>query len=174
MNCGRCGRELESDSAFCRHCGATHQESGTQRRLFRLPSQGRIAGVCAGIADYFQADVTLIRLAWVVVSIVPGFLVGGVIAYIAAWLIMPESAVPATGRGRHARLTRSPVDRKLGGVCGGIAEYIGLDSTIVRLAWIILTIVPGAIVLGVVVYLVAWFIMPEGPAAPLVATPHTA
>src|SRR5438445_6431949 len=99
-----------------------------QKRLFRNSAAGRIAGVCAGIADYLETDVTLVRLAWVVLSIVPGGLIGGVIAYLAAWLIMPASDAPATADTR-TRLVRSTADRKLGGVCGGLAEYLRVDST---------------------------------------------
>ena len=58
------------------------------------------------------------------------------------------------------RLYRSIFDRRLAGVCGGLAEYFHVDSTAVRVLWAILTIIPGAILLGVVAYLVAWFIMP--------------
>jgi phage shock protein PspC (stress-responsive transcriptional regulator) len=132
------------------------------KRLHRTSSSGRIAGVCAGIAEYLDADVTLIRLGWVVLSIVPGCLIGGLIAYIAAWLIMPDSSVPAdgeTGTARHP-LTRSAVDRRIAGVCGGLAEYLGVDATVVRVLWAVLTIIPGAIIAGVVAYVVAWFIMP--------------
>jgi hypothetical protein len=43
-----------------------------QKRLTRLPASGRIAAVCSGLSDYFEVDVTLVRLAWVVLSIVPG------------------------------------------------------------------------------------------------------
>jgi phage shock protein C len=143
------------------------------KRLNRRSSSGRIAGVCAGIAEYLDADVTLIRLGWVVLSIVPGCLIGGLIAYIAAWLIMPDSSLPAdgdTGSVRHV-LTRSTVDRKIAGVCGGLAEYSGVDSTVVRVLWAVLTIIPGAIVFGGVAYVVAWFIMPmdRPPQATVVA-----
>jgi phage shock protein C len=133
------------------------------KRLHRVSAQGRIAGVCAGIADYLDADVTLIRLVWIVLSIVPGGIVGGLVAYIAAWAIMPDAAALESGVARR-RLTRSTDDRKLAGVCGGLAEYFEIDSTAVRLLWVILTIVPGAILLGLVAYAVAWFIMPAGPA----------
>jgi len=130
------------------------------KRLYRIPSAGRLAGVCAGIADYLNADVTLIRLIWVVLSIVPGCLVGGILAYILAWAIMPESVAPAaTPSGHH--LVRSTTDRKIAGVCGGLADYLSIDSTAVRLLWVVLTIIPGAIVLGLVAYVVAWFIMPQ-------------
>ena len=138
------------------------------KRLYRNSSSGRIAGVCAGIAEYLDADVTLVRLAWVVLSIVPGGFVGGIVAYIAAWAIMPDSTVQIDDGVVRRRLTRSTVDRKIAGVCGGLADYFTIDSTLVRLVWVILTIVPGAIVLGLVAYLVAWFIMPANRA------PHVA
>lgn len=145
------------------------------KRLYRNSSSGRVAGVCAGIAEYLDADVTLIRLVWVVLSIVPGGFVGGIIAYIAAWAIMPDANLPADVENSPQRLTRSTVDRKIAGVCGGLAEYLKVDSTLVRLVWAVLTIMPGAIVLGVVAYLVAWFIMPESPAPQEVAaTPSVA
>lgn len=59
------------------------------------------------------------------------------------------------------RLQRSATDSKLAGVCGGLAEYFGMDSTIVRLLWVLVTFFTG-LVPGMVVYVVAWLIMPEG------------
>jgi phage shock protein C len=143
------------------------------RKLFRRSARGRIAGVCAGIAEYLDADVTVVRLLWIILSIVPGGLVGGLIAYVAAWAVMPDTSAPEVSETGARRLTRSVNDRKLAGVCGGIAEYLAVDSTAVRVAWIVLTVVPGAVVLGLVAYVVGWFIMPtSAPAmttAPLVA-----
>jgi len=144
------------------------------KRLYRNSSAGRIAGVCAGIAEYFDADVTLVRLAWVVLSIVPGSFVGGLVAYIAAWAIMTDSSSPASADAVTRRLTRSTTDRKIAGVCGGLAEYFNVDATLVRVIWAILTIIPGCIVLGIVAYLVAWFIMPDSPATHAAATPSVA
>ena len=139
----------------------------TPKRLYRIPSAGRIAGVCAGLADYLETDVTLVRLAWIVLSIFPGGVIGGVLAYIVVALIMPVS--PATSdAGTARRLKRSVTDRKLGGVCGGLAEHFELDSTIVRVVWAILTFFPGCIILGIVAYLIAWFIIPSEPSTPTV------
>jgi phage shock protein C len=146
----------------------------TPKRLYRNSAAGRIAGVCAGIAEYFDADVTLIRLVWVVLTIVPGCFVGGIVAYIAAWAIMDDSSIPADPAAGTRHLTRSTTDRKVAGVCGGLAEYFRVDSTVVRVLWAILTIIPGAIVLGIVAYLVAWFIMPEPPTTQAVVTPSVA
>ena len=171
MNCERCGNDIGTDSTSCRHCGGGRHENHPSSRLYRLPVQGRIGGVCAGFADYFETDVTFIRFLWVVFSIVPGAFIGCAIVYVAASLVTPVSNAPVqTDTG--ARLTRSPLDRKIAGVCGGIAEYLGVDPTLVRLGWVVLTVVPGAIVLGIVAYVVAWFIMPERHVAPMVTSPH--
>lgn len=176
MNCMRCGKDLDVDSTFCRHCGAAvHAGAGMSQRLIRHSAHGRIAGVCAGIAEYLDVDVTLVRLAWVILSIVPGGIIGGVIAYLAAWVIMPDAPdahTTAVVSSKPKRLTRSVVNRKIAGVCGGLAEYLGVDVTAVRVIWAVLAIIPGAIVLGVLAYLVAWFIMPEG-VAPTAATAAT-
>jgi phage shock protein C len=130
------------------------------RRLTRSRTNGKVAGVCAGIANYFDVDVVLVRTAWVVFSIVPGAVIGGVLAYLGAWLVIPETDEPAavpSGR----RLTRSATDRKIAGVCGGIAEYFGVDATPIRLLWLILSVLCGAVIGGVVAYLVAWIVMPR-------------
>jgi phage shock protein PspC (stress-responsive transcriptional regulator) len=136
------------------------------KRLTRLPASGRIAGICAGLADYFEVDVTLVRLAWVVLSIFPGGIIGGVIAYAIAWAIVPTATAfdqPPSTR----RLRRSATNVRVAGVCAGIAEYFDVDATIVRLAWAVLTVVPGAIVLGVLAYVVAWLVVPQATAPPL-------
>ncbi|PXV60763.1 phage shock protein C (PspC) family protein [Dyella jiangningensis] len=57
------------------------------------------------------------------------------------------------------RLHRSLTDRKIAGVCGGVAEYLGWDPTLVRLLWVILTLLGGS---GVLIYIVLWIVMPEG------------
>src|SRR5204863_9722036 len=95
------------------------------KRLYRNSSAGRIAGVCAGIAEYLDADVTLVRLVWVILSIVPGGFVGGIVAYLAALFIVPVSNAAAAPR---ACVTRSTVDRKIAGACGGLAAYLNVDS----------------------------------------------
>lgn len=60
------------------------------------------------------------------------------------------------------KLYRSRTDKKIFGVCGGIADYFGTDATIVRLAWVIITILTG-IVPGVIAYTVVALVMPLEP-----------
>ena len=129
-----------------------------------------VAGVCAGIANYLNADATLVRLAFVVLSIFPGAILGGVIAYVVAWILIPEAPIGARAATIGRRLVRSSNNRKIAGVCGGLAEYFSLDPTLVRLAAVILSIYPGAIICGIIAYLIAWAIIPPGPEIPL----HTA
>ena len=58
------------------------------------------------------------------------------------------------------KLYKSTVDRKLCGVCGGIAEYFGLDPTLIRLAWVVFSLMGGSGVLG---YLICALIIPDAP-----------
>jgi phage shock protein PspC (stress-responsive transcriptional regulator) len=132
----------------------------TIRRLTRSRSNGVIAGVCAGLADYLGVDVVLIRLLWVVLSIFPGAVIGGVIVYLVAWLIIPEGSISAEVP-NASRLTRSATDKKIAGICGGLAEYFGVDATAIRLLWVVLSIFCGAVIGGVIAYLVAWLIIPR-------------
>ena len=171
MTCSRCAREIEPDSSYCRFCGARAGVPPLPRRLTRRPDEGRIAGVCAGLADYLNTDVTLVRLAWVILSIFPGAVIGGVVAYVVAWLLMPASSGARIHPPLEHRLLRSGVDRKIGGVCGGLAAYFGVDSTAVRVAAVILAIYPGAVVCGIIAYVIAWLVIPAEPGAALHPSP---
>lgn len=58
-----------------------------KKRLYKSTQDKKLCGVCAGIADYFEFDPTLIRLAWVVFTLLGG---SGIIGYIIAAIVMPE------------------------------------------------------------------------------------
>ena len=160
MTCPQCHKDVEGDSSFCRFCGATIS-TAAPRPLRRLPSEGKIAGVCAGVAAYLDADVTLVRLAWVALSVVPGLLIGGLLAYVVAWVFIPEAAAGERSRYTGKRLVRSSGNRMIGGVCGGLADYLGVDRTIVRVLYVVLSIYPGAMIGGVIAYLIAWWVIPQ-------------
>lgn len=58
------------------------------------------------------------------------------------------------------RLYRSRIDKKIAGVCGGIAEYFNIDSVLIRLAFVLFALADG---IGIVLYIIAWIIIPENP-----------
>lgn len=58
------------------------------------------------------------------------------------------------------KLYKSSADKKIAGVCGGIAEYFNIDSTLVRLGWVVFCALGGS---GLLAYIIAALIMPDRP-----------
>ncbi len=56
------------------------------------------------------------------------------------------------------RLVRNVQDKKIAGVCAGLADYLDMDQTLVRAIWILFTLLGGS---GILAYLILWLIMPE-------------
>ncbi len=104
MYCSNCGTQIGDRDNFCRtcgrevaHAGEARQFSGAgynaPRRVYRLVHDKKIAGVCSGLAKYFDVDVTLVRLVVATGIVLSGGL--GLVAYIVAWIIMPvDRGVP--------------------------------------------------------------------------------
>jgi phage shock protein PspC (stress-responsive transcriptional regulator) len=61
----------------------------------------------------------------------------------------------------YNRLSRPRDDRKIAGVCAGIARYLGVDAVIVRILMVVLAIWPPGV--GVILYIVCWMVMPNDP-----------
>lgn len=66
-------------------------------------------------------------------------------------------AVPTNSK----RLYRSRTEKKIAGVCGGLAAYMGIDPVIPRLVWVVLALGAG---LGIVAYIICWIVIPQEPA----------
>lgn len=62
-----------------------------ERRLYRSRTEKMIAGVCGGVAEYFNVDPTIVRLLWVLVTLLGG---AGVLLYIVLWIVMPLQGPP--------------------------------------------------------------------------------
>jgi phage shock protein C len=59
----------------------------TTRKLYRSKTNRQIAGVCGGLAEFFNVDTTLIRVLFVVLAVLGG---SGLVLYVAMWIIVPE------------------------------------------------------------------------------------
>ncbi|MBI2161956.1 MAG: PspC domain-containing protein [Candidatus Rokubacteria bacterium] len=59
-------------------------------------------------------------------------------------------------------LQRSRTNRKIAGVCGGIADWLGWDPTVVRILYVLVSVLSAAFP-GILVYLLLWFVMPKAP-----------
>ena len=102
MFCTKCGVQIEESARFCSQCGAPTGRGvlppvagAAYNRLIRPRDDRKVAGVCAGIARYMGADVTLIRILAVILALWPPGV--GLIAYFVCWIVMPNEplALPA-------------------------------------------------------------------------------
>lgn len=130
-----------------------------KKKLYTSPDK-KICGVCAGIADYFNVDPVLVRAIFASIAcltaIIPAFIVYFIVA-----LVMPKPPENyyQIYNNTSKRITKSN-DKKIFGVCGGIADYFGIDSTVVRLIFALVFLLFGY---GLAVYIVCAVIFPQAP-----------
>jgi phage shock protein C len=87
MYCNYCGKSIQDDANVCAYCGTRVGGVASRKRLVR-PREGRkVAGVCLGMAEYFDLDVTIVRLAWLITAVLTGV---GFLAYAIAWIVIPD------------------------------------------------------------------------------------
>lgn len=220
-------------------------ENGTKevKKLYRSMQNRMIAGVCGGVAEYFNLDPVIVRILWILLILLGGT---GIFFYILSWILIPvnphqtslppprnsrqiwgiilitlgiillltniglfplfdwfewwdifswgtmvsiiiivigvllvinyfntkdvvtepkaehevmQEAAQPTQRPAAKVLRRSIQDKKLAGVCGGLAEYLEIDSTIIRLIFILITL--GSFGLGLFLYIILALVMPQ-------------
>jgi len=94
--CPYCAEEIRAAAVKCRYCGSALDGSKTPPlQWYRLRQGKRIAGVCAGLADYYNLPVAALRLAAVVLALLgAGW---GVVLYVVLWIVMPYRDSPGHG-----------------------------------------------------------------------------
>jgi len=85
--CVRCGAQLAPTSLFCTSCGT--RVAGAPRRLHRSLTQSWVAGVCGGIAEYFDVDPMVVRVGYLAVTVLSGVLPGTLLYFVLA-LVIPR------------------------------------------------------------------------------------
>ena len=86
MYCNQCGKANPDDARLCAYCGASVTAAPAERRLVRRRGERRIAGVAAGVANYFGWNVTAVRFVWLLLLLFAG--TGGLL-YLILWIVMP-------------------------------------------------------------------------------------
>src|ERR1700683_2173551 len=103
MYCNACGKAISEDVRFCSYCGNIVGIPPTPRKLMRSRADRKIAGLCAGLAQHFDLDVTVVRILAIFLTLASG-VCPGVVTYLIAWMI-----VPSEPELRSALATQQPV-----------------------------------------------------------------
>ena len=96
MTCYNCNQEILEGSRYCYHCGAAQKvatPATPTKPLRRVRQNKMIAGVCAGFAKYFDLEISLVRVIWLLVALFGG---GGLIAYVVCWIVIPYEDAQAS------------------------------------------------------------------------------
>lgn len=90
--CPYCAEEIRPEAVKCRYCGSLVDGDPLTSPWYRSRVGRKIAGVCAGLAEQFGISVTIIRLAFVLGTLMSGGI--GIVVYVVLWAIMPYRPAP--------------------------------------------------------------------------------
>ena len=113
--------------------GQTASGQTYQKRLYRDEQNKVLGGVCSGIANYLNLDPIIIRILWILLFGISFF------AYLLLWIAVPSTSVKEVG-GVRKRLFRDLDKKVIGGVCAGMSKYLGVKVGIIRVLFLLPTI----------------------------------
>ena len=161
--------ELESEPVINQTQSDNNKQSefsSTHKRLYRDENNKLIGGVCSGLANYFNIDIVIVRIVFIILFFSFGV---GLIPYIILWIAVPSSATKVIGSLRK-KLYRDTDDKVVAGVCSGLAHYFGVSVWIPRTLFLLpilsmifdwnhflFNVSPSSFV----IYIIFWLVMPE-------------
>lgn len=111
------------------------------KQLYRSSEHKLIAGVCAGVAEYFEIDPTIVRIIWLI-TLFAGF---GILAYIVCWIIMPEDDTYESSSDANSSVDKEKSKQILGVVLITVGTIFIIDRFF---SWFNISIlIPAAIIL---------------------------
>ncbi len=154
---------------------STHTTASGKKRLFRDENHKLVGGVCSGVANYFDVDIAIVRVVFLIALFSFGI---GFIPYIILWIAVPSSATTVIGS-RRKKLYRDVDEKYVGGVASGIANYFDINVWIPRAIFLlplislfsrnswghfsgfhdfdIFNLSPGPLF----IYIILWIVLPE-------------
>lgn len=127
----------------------------TSKKLYRDQKRKILGGVCAGLAHYFNIDPVWPRLLFAL--LVLGSYGGLLLVYIILWILLPASA-ELEEEEEVKKMFRDPEKKVIGGVASGVSVFFGIDITLVRVLFVVFTIIGG---IGFLTYIILWIALPE-------------
>ena len=145
----------EEDSSRKSSKSTADNQETEPKRLFRDNKRKLLGGVCAGIAHYFKIDPLWVRLFSIILFV--GSYGVLLVIYGVMWAVLPEKD-DVEENYKIKKMFRNPDDKVIAGVSSGIAEYFGVEATVIRLLFVVFAFVWGTSVLA---YIILWIVLPE-------------
>lgn len=129
--------------------------------LRRNPFNQSLGGVCSGIANYFNTDTSLVRIAFVFAFFIIG---SGLLIYLILWIVIPKATGELAEKlnkrenNNPNKLYRNKENKAIGGVCSALALHFGLEIWVIRLAFFVGLFLYGS---TFILYIISWIIIPK-------------
>ena len=139
---------------------------GKMKKVY-LSEKGKVfLGVCAGLSEYFGIDVSIVRLIFVISIFFGGT---GILIYLILFAILPKKdkneiidvepeSIDGEKTEAETKIVRPWKNRMIAGVCAGLANYLKIDVSFVRLIFVLMSLGGG---IGIILYLIFWLFFPN-------------
>ncbi len=126
----------------------------TSKKLYRDQKRKILGGICAGLGHYFNVDPVWPRLLFAL--LVLGSYGGLLLVYFILWILLPPSE--ELEESDVKKMFRDSDSKVIGGVASGVAAFFGTDTTLIRVLFVVFTVVGG---IGFLTYIILWIALPE-------------